>query len=162
MINKYIAMIKPHSYTQIYIQLVFSPKYRNSLLHESIRPSVFSYISGIVDKMSHKSIAVNGMSDHVHILVGLNPRISISDTVRDIKRSSSLYINSNHLCHSKFEWQEGYGGFSYGRSNLEKIYNYIKNQEKHHKKMRFKTEYMEFLDKFEIPYEAPYLFQFFD
>jgi REP element-mobilizing transposase RayT len=155
-------MPKPNVYTQIYIQLVFSPKHRNALLHEQIRPSVFSYISRIVDEMSHKSIAVNGMSDHVHILLGLDPKISISDTVRDIKRSSSLFINSHHLCPRKFEWQEGYGGFSYGRSNLDKIYKYILNQEKHHQKKAFKTEYLEFLDKFDIPYENQYLFQFFD
>jgi REP element-mobilizing transposase RayT len=155
-------MPKPNVYTQIYIQLVFSPKYRNALLHEQIRPIVFSYISGIVDEMSHKSIAVNGMPDHVHILLGLDPKISISDTVRDIKRSSSLFINSHHLCPYKFEWQEGYGGFSYGRSNLDKIYKYILNQEKHHQKKAFKTEYLEFLDKFNVPYENQYLFQFFD
>ncbi|GHT47720.1 transposase [Bacteroidia bacterium] len=155
-------MPKPNVYTQIYIQLVFSPKHRNALLHEKIRPAVFSYISGIVDEMSHKSIAVNGMSDHVHILLGLNPKISISDTVRDIKRSSSLFINSNHFCRYRFEWQEGYGGFSYGRSNLDKIYKYVLNQEKHHQKMEFKTEYLGLLDKFEIPYEDQYLFQFFD
>ncbi|MDR0864730.1 MAG: IS200/IS605 family transposase [Candidatus Symbiothrix sp.] len=155
-------MPKPNVYTQIYIQLVFSPKNRNALLHKEIRPTVFSYISGIVDKMAHKSIAVNGMADHVHILFGLDPKISISDTVRDIKRSSSLFINSNHLCRYKFEWQEGYGGFSYGRSNLNKVYKYVLNQEKHHQKMTFKTEYTGFLDRFEVPYEDPYLFQFFD
>jgi REP element-mobilizing transposase RayT len=151
-------MPKPNVYTQIYIQLVFSPKNRHALLSANIRSTVFSYISGIVDKMSHKSIAVNGMADHVHILLGLEPKISISDTVRDIKRSSSLYINSNHLCRYKFEWQEGYGAFSYGRSNLDRIYQYVINQEKHHQKMSFKTEYTGLLDKFEIPY----LFQFFD
>jgi REP element-mobilizing transposase RayT len=155
-------MPKPNAYTQLYIQLVFSPKHRRALLHDQIRPTVFSYISGIVDGMDHKSIAVNGMSDHVHILLGLDPKKSISDTVRDIKRSSSLFINSNHLCHCRFEWQEGYGAFSYGRSNLDRIYNYVLNQEKHHQKMVFKTEYLKLLDKFDIPYENQYLFQFFD
>jgi REP element-mobilizing transposase RayT len=157
-------MPKPNVYTQLYIQLVFSPKHRDALLHECIRPTVFSYIAGIVDNMSNKSksIAVNGMADHIHVLFGLDPAISISDVVRDIKRSSSLFINSNHLCRYKFEWQDGYGGFSYGRSNLNNIYQYVLNQEKHHRKMSFKTEYTGLLDKFEIPYEDPYLFQFFD
>jgi REP element-mobilizing transposase RayT len=155
-------MPKPNVYTQIYIQLVFSPKNREALLHENIRPTVFSYLSGCVDEMSHKSIAVNGMADHVHILLGLNPQKSITDTVRDIKRSSSLFINQNRLCRHKFEWQEGYGGFSYGRSHLDRIYHYILNQEKHHQNVTFKNEYMGLLERFEISYENQYLFQFFD
>ena len=112
--------------------------------------------------MKHKSIIVNGVSDHVHILLGLNPSISISDTVHDIKRSTSVFINKEKLCNGKFTWQGGYGGFSYGRFQLDKIYNYIQNQEKHHEKISFKDEYYQFLEKFEILFNENYLFDFWD
>ncbi len=122
----------------------------------------FSYISGILNEKKHKSIAVNIISDHVHILFGMNPNISVSDTVRDIKRATSLLINSEHLCSSKFEWQDGYGAFSYSRSHLDNVYNYVLNQELHHQKKTFREEYLSFLEKFQIEYDERYLFEFFD
>lgn len=154
--------MKPGTFTQLYIHLVFAVKYREALLTKKIRGRIFEYMSGIITDLNHKSIIVNGVSDHVHILLGLNPSKSISDTIHDIKRSSSLFINEQKLCKGNFAWQEGYGGFSYSRSQLNSVYNYILNQEKHHQKKTFKEEYIKMLKSFEIEYNEKYLFDFFD
>ena len=154
--------MKPGTFTQMYVHLVFAVKNREAMLTKSIRDQVFEYIGGINSNLKHKSIIVNGMSDHVHILIGLNPTISISDTVYHIKRGSSLFINSNKLCSGHFSWQEGYGAFTYGRSQLNDIYKYIENQEIHHTKKSFKSEYISFLEKFETDYDPIYLFDFLD
>ena len=154
--------MKPGSFTQFYIQLVFSPKHRERLLFEYIRPRIFEYLSGITTNLGHKSIIINGVDDHVHIFMGLNPKISVSDTVKELKRSSSTLINEKKLLPGKFEWQEGYGGFSYSHSQIENVYNYIKNQEIHHQKRTFRDEYSEFLNKSEIKFEDQYLFEFFN
>jgi putative transposase len=154
--------MKPGNFTQMYFHLVFAVKRREAVLNIDIRKRVFEYMSGIITAMNHKSIIVNGVSDHVHILIGLNPSISISDTVHDIKRSSSLLINKENLCRGKFAWQEGYGGFTYSRSQLQNVYNYIQNQEEHHKKSTFKAEYVQFLKKYEIDFDDRFLFDFFE
>jgi REP element-mobilizing transposase RayT len=154
--------MKPGSYTQLYTQLVFAFKYRNALLTKEIRPKVFGYIGGIINDLGHKTIIVNGVSDHIHIFLGLNPKVSISDTVHDIKRSSSIFIRENNLSRFKFNWQEGYGAFSYSKSHIDNVFKYIENQEQHHKKEKFRTEYIKFLDKFEIEYDERFLFDFFD
>jgi putative transposase len=154
--------MKPGAFTQFYIQLVFSPKHRDRLFVEKIRPRIFQYLSGITTNLGHKSIIINGVADHVHLFIGLNPKISVSETVKELKRSSGIFINDHKFFPGKFEWQEGYGGFSYGRSQIEKVYEYIKNQEHHHKKQTFKEEYIEFLNKYEIEFEKQYLFEFFD
>ena len=146
----------------MYVQLVFAVKNREALLHKNIRNRVFEYISGIITGMKHKSILVNGVSNHIHILIGLHPSKSVSETVHAIKRSSSLFINKERLCRGKFEWQEGYGSFTYGRSQLDTVYNYILNQEKHHQKVSFREEYIEFLNKFEVDHDAQFLFDFLD
>ena len=123
--------MKPGSYTQMYIQLVFAVKNRDADLHSSIRFRVFEYMSGILTEMNHKAIIVNGVSNHVHVLFGLNPTKSISETVHSLKRNTSLFINKEKLCKGTFAWQEGYGAFTYSRSQLEsvfpisKIKNYI-------------------------------------
>jgi putative transposase len=119
-------------------------------------------MSGIITDLGHKSIIVNGVADHVHLFIGWNPSISISDTVHDIKRGSSLFINNKKLCCGKFSWQEGYGGFSYGKSKIEDVYNYILNQESHHKKVTFRDEYIRFLKRFEIDFDERFLFDFLD
>ena len=154
--------MKPGVFTQLYIQLVFSPKYRDRLLTKEIRNEVFSYMSGIVTNRKHKSIIINGMLDHVHILIGANPNDSISDLVATLKRDSSSFINGKKWFRGKFHWQDGYGAFSYGRSQLDKIYNYILNQEKHHNRRTFREEYTELLKKFEVEYDKKYLFEFFN
>jgi REP element-mobilizing transposase RayT len=154
--------MKPGVFTQLYVQLVFAPKYRDRLLKAEIRPEVFSYISGIITNRKHKSIIINGMLDHIHILIGLNPNDTISDLVGTIKKSSSTFINEKDWFRGKFHWQDGYGAFSYGRSQLDDVYHYIKNQENHHRKRTFREEYIELLKRFEIEYDEKYLFEFFE
>jgi len=153
--------MKAAVYSQVYIHMVFSPKGRECCIYEEIQEEVYSYISRIVTNKNHKSIAVNGMPDHIHILAGLNTSISISDLVRDIKRSSTLYINNQKLINKKFQWQEGYGAFSYSRSQLPNIYNYINNQKIHHRSKTFKEEYLECLMKYEVTFNEQYLFEFY-
>lgn len=147
---------------QQYIQLIFAARNLDAAPHPAIRSQVFKYISGIVTNLNHKSIIVNGVSDHVHIFLGFNPNITISDTVQKIKQNSSLFINKEKLCKGKFSWQEGYGAFSYSRSQIEDVYNYILKQEQHHRKQTFKTEYLDFLKKFEVEYNPDFLFNFWD
>ena len=154
--------MKPAVYSQIYLHLVFTPKGRETCIREEIQSEIYSYISRIITNKKHKSININGMPDHIHILIGLNPLTSITDLVRDIKRSSSLHINEKKLTLKKFQWQEGYGAFSYSRSQLPRIYDYIENQKAHHQKRTFRMEYFEFLEKFEVPYEEKYLFEFYE
>ena len=154
--------MKPGTFTQLYIQLVFAVKYRDKLLHRNFRSRVFEYMSGILTGMNHKSLIINGVSDHVHIFIGLNPSKSISDTVHDLKRGSSLFINKENLCRGKFAWQEGYGAFSYSRSHIEEVYQYIESQEEHHKKNSFREEYTKLLKLFGVEFEDKYLFNFFD
>jgi REP element-mobilizing transposase RayT len=154
--------MKPGTFTQLYIHLIFAPKYRERLLIKEIRPEVFSYLSGIITNRKHKSIIINGMMDHIHILLGLNPDDKLSDLVACLKRESSSFINQKNWFRGKFHWQDGYGAFSYGRSQLDKVYKYIMNQELHHKKRTFKEEYLELLKKFEIEFDEKYLFEFFE
>jgi REP element-mobilizing transposase RayT len=154
--------MKPGAFTQMYVQLVFAVHNRENLLLKNIRLRVFEYISGIVRDLKHKSIIVNGVSDHVHILFGLNPAKSVSDTVHDIKRSSSLFINKNKLVTGRFSWQEGYGGFTYSKSQIDGVYKYILNQEHHHSIKTFREEYIDYLEKNEIVYDQMYLFEFYE
>ena len=123
---------------------------------------MFSYIASIIEAKGNKSIIVNGVTDHVHIFIGLNPSVSISELARDLKNNSSKFVNENKLSPSKFNWQEGYGAFSYSRSHIDAVYNYILNQEEHHRKKTFKEEYIEFLKAFEIEYSDKYLFEWFE
>jgi REP element-mobilizing transposase RayT len=154
--------MKPGTFTQIYVQLVFAVQNRDAVLTKNIRPRVFEYMSGIITSMEHKSIIVNGTSNHVHILLGLNPSISVSDTVHDIKRSSSLFINKNRLCFGRFSWQEGYGGFSYSRSQISDIYSYIEHQELHHQRKSFHEEYIDYLNENEMIFDQQFLFDFLE
>ena len=119
-------------------------------------------MSGIVSDMKHKSIIVNGVSNHVHIFLGLHPTVSVSDTVYEVKRGSSLFINNQKLCLGKFAWQEGYGSFTYSKSQINDVYNYILSQEQHHKNVTFKDEYITFLRKFMVEFEDRFLFDFLD
>jgi len=154
--------MKPGTFTQMYVQIVFAVQNRENVLAKSIRPRVFEYISGIVTSLKHKSIIVNGYSDHVHVFLGLNPSVSVSDTVHDIKRGSSLFINENRLVTGKFSWQDGYGGFTYSRSQVIDVFKYIENQEMHHSKKSFRDEYLSILEKNEIDYDSRFLFEFYD
>lgn len=152
----------PGTFSQIYIQIVFAVKGRENLIDKSWKDELHKYISGIITNKGQKSIIVNGVADHIHIFVGLRPAMAISDLVRDIKNNSSNFINEKKFIKGKFSWQEGYGAFSYAHSQIEQVYNYILNQEKHHHKQTFKEEYLEFLQKFEIEYNEKYLFEWID
>lgn len=152
----------PNTFIQIYIQIVFAVKGRENLISAKWKSELFSYISGIVTEKGQKSIIINGVSDHVHLFIGLQSGISISDLVRDIKNNSSKFINEKKLVTGHFSWQQGYGAFSYSRSHIDNVYNYILNQEQHHQKKTFKEEYIEFLKKFEIEYDEKYLFEWIE
>jgi putative transposase len=149
------------TYTQIYIQIVFAVKGRQNLIAKEWKDDLHKYISGIITGKEQKSIIVNGMPDHIHAFVGLKPTMCISDLVRDIKSNSTTFIKDNKFIKGKFSWQGGYGAFSYSRSHIEKVYNYILNQEAHHKKQSFKEEITGLLKLFEIPFEEKYLFEFY-
>jgi REP element-mobilizing transposase RayT len=150
------------TFSQIYIQLVFAVKGRENLLQKPWRDEVFKYISGIIKGKNQKPIIVNGVSDHVHVFVGIRPSMSISDLVRDIKNNSSNFINEHKFIKGKFSWQEGYGAFSYSHSQIKNVYEYIANQEEHHRKKTFKEEYLDFLHKFEIEYDEKFLFEWIE
>lgn len=150
------------TFSQIYIQYVFAVKGRENLLQQPWRDEVFKFIAGIIKGKNQKPIIVNGVADHVHVFVGLNPSMCISDLVRDIKNNSSNFINDQQFLKGKFSGQEGYGAFSYAHSQIEQVYQYIANQEEHHKKKTFKDEYLDFLQKFEVAYNERYLFDWLD
>ena len=147
------------SYSQIYLQYVFAVKGSQNLLQKPWREEVFKYISGIIKGKNQKPIIVNGVSDHVHVFVGLKPAMPIPDLIRDIKNNSSNFINENKWVNGKFSWQEGYGVFSYSHSQIDNVYRYIANQEAHHEKKTFKDEYVDFLVKSGIDYDEKYLFE---
>ena len=146
------------TYSQIYIQIVFAVKGRESLISQNWKDELNKYIAGIIKGKNQKPIIVNGMSDHIHAFVGLKPSMKISDLVRDIKNNSTNFINENKFVRGKFFWQEGYGAFSYSHSQIGNVYNYILNQEEHHKKETFHEEYLNFLKKYEIEFDEKYLF----
>jgi len=146
-----------NTYSQIYIHIVFSVKGRQNLILKSFREELHKYITGIVQNRDQKMLAVYCMPDHTHILIGLRPSISISDLVRDIKAGSSKFINDKKMVRGKFNWQEGFGVFSYSRSQVNNVIRYILKQEEHHKKKTFKEEYIDLLKKFEIEYDEKYL-----
>ncbi len=151
-----------NTFTQLYIQVVFTVKGRENVIKNTWKEELYKYICGIVKNKKQKLYIINGMPDHIHILLGINPDISISELMKTIKSNSSKFINEKKFVSGKFQWQEGYGAFSYGQSQLPILINYIKNQEEHHKKKTFKEEYIEFLRKFEIEYNEKYLFDFLD
>lgn len=148
-----------NTYTQIHIQFVLAVKFREGLIHESFKQELFKYISGIINAYNHKLLAINSMPDHMHIFIGMRPTQSISDLMQDIKGNSSKWINENKFLKVKFEWQEGYGAFSYSKSHVNRVIDYILNQENHHKKESFKEEYIRFLKAFEIDYDERYIFK---
>ena len=147
-----------NTYTQIYLQLVFSPLGRENVIPQKHKEELQKYTTGIIQNKKHKLLAINYMPDHVHIFIGYQPSQPLPDLLRDIKANSSKFINENQWLPGKFQWQEGYGAFSYSHSQLNDVIQYINSQEEHHKKTTFKVEYMKFLQKFEIDYDPKYLF----
>jgi putative transposase len=149
----------PNTYTQVHIHAVFAVQNRISLIQRSWRDELFKYISGIIQKNGHKLIAIDGMPDHVHVFFGMRPAQSLSDLMQDIKGDSSRWINSMRFIKGRFSWQEGYGAFSYSKSHVKNVIEYIKNQEIHHRKISFIEEYIDFLVKYEVPYDDRYIFK---
>jgi len=141
---------------------VFAVDGRLSLIRPEFKEELYKCVTGIVRNNKQKLIAINGMPDHVHILIGLKPAMALADLVRDIKADSSDFINRNNWVRGRFSWQEGYGAFSYGHSQLDTIIRYIQNQEQHHRRRSFKDEYLAWLKKFEVPFEDKYIFEFID
>ena len=148
-----------YTYTQIHLQFIFAVQNRMSLIQKEWQDRLYQYITGIIQKNKHKMLIVNGMPDHMHIVIGMRPTQSISDLLQDIKGSSSKWINDNKLVKGKFQWQEGYAAFSYSKSALPKLIEYVKNQEEHHRRKKFSDEYKEFLKAFEIEYDENYIFK---
>lgn len=148
-----------NTYTQLYIHVVFAVKRRASVLAKSWRDELFQYITGIVKNKGQKLMIVNGVEDHIHILLGIKPDCNLSDLVRDIKANSSRWINDNNKVAGKFEWQTGFGAFSVGSSQVNIICNYIAHQEEHHQTTKFREEYVEFLKAYDIDYKEEYLFE---
>ena len=149
----------PNTYTQLYIHLVFAVKGRACQVTEGVRERLQQYLCGIASQRQHKPLAIYCMPDHLHLLVGLNPDQSIADLVRDLKSISSTWLNTERLLPSKFQWQTGYGAFSYARSQLDAVVNYILTQPEHHHKTTFQEEYKQFLVKFGVEYDERYLFE---
>lgn len=148
-----------NTFTQLYIHYVFAVQNRLSLIQDKWKTELYKYMNGIIKQQGHKPFSINGMPDHVHALVSMCPKQAPSDLLYNLKRSSSIWINENKLVVGKFSWQEGFGAFSYGKSQILSIVKYIENQENHHKKQTFYEEYLEFLKLFEIEYDERYVFK---
>ena len=146
------------TYTQLYIHIVFSVKGRQPLIPKQHKSELHKYMTGIIHNKKQKVMQLNSMPDHIHILVGMTPDIARSDLVRDIKGSTTRFINRQRWTTQKFMWQEGFAAFSYSYSQLEAVITYIKNQEKHHSHTTFEDEYLELLKRFDVPYNPKYVF----
>ena len=151
-----------NTYKKVYLHIVFAVKNRQALLDKKWRDDIFKYIAGIINKRGHYTLEINGVSDHVHIFFDYNCEELISDLVREIKKASNKLINESGYSYFKFEWQKGYGVFSHSQKEKASIIKYIKNQEKHHQKTNFRSEYLRLLEAFEIEYKDEYVFKFFD
>lgn len=151
-----------NTYSQIYLQFVFAVKGRQALIHPRHKEELHKYITGLVQNRKAKMLAVHCMPDHVHIFVGFNPAVLISDFVKEIKVGSNEFINSQNWIRGRFAWQEGYGVFSYSHSQISSVITYILNQESHHQRKTFRNEYRQLLEKFEIPFKEQFLFEFME
>ena len=147
-----------NTFTQIHIQLIFATKFRQALISEKWENRLYEYITGIIQNHKHKVLAINGMPDHIHILIGFRSNQALSDLVREIKKSSTHWINEVGLTQFKFAWQEGYGAFSYSKSHVSQVINYIHHQKTHHEKIRFIDEYVKILETLEIEFDSTYIF----
>ena len=148
-----------NTYHQIYLQTVFAVKYRNAVINKEWRSKLLGVIGNLINETNCKTIIVNGVEDHVHCFLGLKPVVSVSELMKTVKAKSSKYINDHSLTPARFEWQEGYGVFSYHQSLIDTVYKYIQNQEEHHKVHTFKDEYLDLLKEFEVEYDEQYIFQ---
>ncbi len=150
------------TFSKIYIQVVFAVQGRRSLIQASWEEELYKYITGTITNKGQKLIAINGMPDHIHILIGMKPSCSLSDLVREIKKSSNDFINEKKFCKSSFKWQEGFGAFSYSPNDLNRVITYVQNQKIHHKQSTFKEEYHSLLAEYDIEFKEEYLFEWMD
>ncbi|MDI1232991.1 MAG: IS200/IS605 family transposase [bacterium] len=150
------------TFSKIYIQIVFAVQGRRSLINQSWEDELYKYITGTITNKQQKLLAINGMPDHVHILIGMKPSCCLSDLVREIKKSSNDFICEKNFCRGNFNWQEGFGAFSYSPNDLNRVITYIQNQKTHHQKSMFKDEYHTMLSEFEIDFKEEYLFEWID
>ena len=148
-----------NTYTQIHLQVIFAVKKRTGLIQKEWKDELYKYITGIIQAQDHKLLAINGMPDHLHVFFGMRPIQSLSDLMQDIKQDSSKWINQKKFIKEKFEWQEGFGAFSYSKSQASRVISYVQNQEVHHRKITFLDEYKKFLEKFEVDYDERYIFK---
>jgi putative transposase len=148
-----------NTYTQIHIHAVFAVRNRECLIKKEWKVELYKYMTAIIQNNNHKVLVINGVEDHVHILFGMRPTQSLSELMQMIKGDSSKWINQNKLTTFKFSWQEGFGAFSYSKSHVGNVVNYINNQEQHHKKKSFHEEYMEMLKKYEVDFDPNYIFK---
>lgn len=146
-----------NTYTQIHIQAVFAVQDRQSLIKNEWKDELYKYITGIIQNHEHKVLQINGMPNHIHILIGMRPTQSLSDLMKQVKQDSSKWINTKGFVHGKFSWQAGFGAFSYSKSELPNVINYIKNQELHHKAITFQDEYLQLLKEFNIEFDERYI-----
>jgi len=147
-----------NTYSRINLQLVFSPKKRENVIPVKHQEELQKYTTGIIQNRKHKLLAIKFMPDHVHICIGYHPSQPLRDLMRDIKANTSKFINDNKWVPGKFQWQEGYGAFSYNHSQISNVIHYIETQEEHHGKAQFKDEYLKLLEQYEIEYNSEYLF----
>lgn len=152
----------PGTFSQIYIQVVFAVKNRDSMINPDWEERLYQYITGIVRGKEQKLLAINGTQNHIHFFIGMKPSCCLSDLVREVKKSSNDFIKENKFSKFKFNWQEGYGAFSYSHSQIDNVIKYIMNQKEHHRKITFKEEYIDFLKKFEIEHDEKFLFDWID
>ena len=129
-----------NTYHQLYVQTVFAVKYRASVIKPEWRKEFFGVIGNLINEVGCKNIIVNGVADHVHCFFGMLPSLTISDVMQKIKANSSGWLNKQNFMKHRFEWQSGYGAFSYSRADLINVYQYILNQETHHQKKTFRVE----------------------
>lgn len=148
-----------NTFTQIHIQCVFAVQNRDCVISKQWKEELHKYITGIIQNYGHKVLVINSMPDHVHVFFGMRPTQSLSDLMQDIKGDSTKWINKNKFVKGRFSWQEGYGGFSYSKSDVNNVISYIRNQEKHHKKISFNEEYDYLLREFNIDFDERYVFK---
>ncbi len=151
-----------NTYTQIYIHTVFAVEGRQSLITKEHKVEIYKYMTSVVQNQKQKIMAINGVPDHVHLLIGLRPDIALSDLVRDVKAASSSLINDKRWVKGHFHWQRGFGAFSYSRSQVSTVAKYIENQDRHHARRSFRDEYVALLKRFDVKYDPAYLFTFID
>ena len=148
-----------NTYHQLYVQTVFPVKYRKALIHPDWKSELQAVIGNLINENGCKTLIVNGMEDHIHCFFGLKPSTSISDVMKSVKAKSSKWINESGYLGRRFEWQKGFGCFSYSHSHMDAVYHYIKNQEKHHQQLSFREEYINMLEKFGVDYDDRYIFE---